>query len=109
MRALNRIEVVGETLRHALHSLVVAVPAWLRTVSSPEWKARYARRDEDDRLPTTRAAWTAFALTIRHYGWRLLAAIDHPETPPWLRQAPAVVILRQVWIQNYLWDGTHLR
>jgi len=36
VRALNRLEVVGETLRHALDSLAVAAPAWLRPRCRPE-------------------------------------------------------------------------
>jgi Transposase domain (DUF772) len=52
VRALNRIEVVGETMRHALNALAVAAPEWLRAVSPPDWRGRYARRAEDDRLPT---------------------------------------------------------
>jgi transposase len=109
VRALNRIEVVGETMRHALNALAVVAPAWLRAVSDPEWQGRYARRAEDDRLPTTQAARAALALTIGHDGWRLLAAVDHPDAPPYLREVPAVAVLRRVWIQNYLWDGTQLR
>jgi transposase len=54
VRALNRLEVVGETMRHALNRLAIVAPEWLRAVSPPEWKDRYARRAEDDRLPTTR-------------------------------------------------------
>jgi transposase len=109
VRALNRIEVVGETMRHALNTLAVVAPAWLRAASDPEWQDRYARRAEDDRLPTTQAARAALTLTIGHDGWRLLAAIDQPEAPSWLREVPAVVILRRVWIQNYWWDGPQLR
>ncbi len=36
VRALNRLEFVGETLRHALNSLAVAAPAWLREVPAVE-------------------------------------------------------------------------
>jgi hypothetical protein len=78
-------------------------------VSPPDWKDRYARRAEDDRLPTTQGARAALALSIGPDGWRWLAAVDHPDAPPWLGEIPAVVIRRQVWIQNYLWDGTQLR
>jgi transposase len=109
VRALNRIEVVGETVRHALNSLAVVAPEWLRTVSPPAWRDRYARRAEDDRLPTTQAARTALTLTIGCDGWQLLAAVDHADTPRWVREVPAVAILRRVWIQNYCWDGTQLR
>jgi transposase len=48
-------------------------------------------------------------LTIGNDGWRLLAAIDHADAPSWLREVPAVAILRRVWIQNYLWDDTQLQ
>jgi transposase len=82
VRALNRIDVVGETLRHALNSLAVVVPEWVRAVSPPEWKDRYARRAGDDRLPTKHTARAALALTIGHDGWRWLAAVDHAEAPP---------------------------
>jgi transposase len=109
VRALNRIEVVGETMRHALDTLAVVAPAWLRAASHPDWSERYTRRAEDDRLPTTQAARAALALTIGHDGWRLLAAIDQLNAPPWLREVPAVAILRRVWLQNYLWDGTQLQ
>jgi transposase len=53
-------------------------------------------------------ARAALALSIRHDGWRWLSAIDHADTPPWLREVPAVAILRRVWRQNYLWDGAQL-
>jgi transposase len=108
VRALNRIELVGETLRHALNGLAVVASEWLRAVSPPEWKGHDARRAEDDRLPAKQAARAALALTIGHAGWRLLSAIDHAEAPPWLREVPAVEILRRVWLQNYWRDGTQL-
>ena len=109
VRALNRIEVVGETLRHALNTLAVVAPEWLRAVSPPEWRDRYTRRAEDDRLPTTQAARAVLTLTIGHDGWQLLSAVDHPDAPPWLREVPAVTILRRVWIQNYWWDSMQLQ
>jgi transposase len=109
VRALNRIEVVGETLRHTLNTLAVVASEWLRAVSPPEWRDRYARRAKDDRLPTTQTARAALTLTIGNDGRRLLAAVDHPDAPPWLRELPAVTILRWVWIQNYWWDGTQLQ
>lgn len=107
VRALTRIEVVGDTMRHALNTLAAVAPEWLPTVHPSEWRGRYTRRAEDDRLPTTQTARTALALTIGHDGWRLLSAIDHPG-PPWLQERPAVVTLRRAWVQNYWWDGTPL-
>jgi transposase len=109
VRALNQIEVVNETMRYALYSLANVAPEWLRTVSPSERKDRYARRAEDDRLPTKQAARATLAPAIGDDGWRLLSAVDHADTPLWLREIPAVVIQLRVWIQNHLWDGTPLQ
>ena len=55
---------------------------------------------------TVRVARAALALTMGHAGWRLRSAVDHPDALPWLREMPAGVILRQVWIQHDRGDGT---
>src|SRR5436190_11433261 len=72
VRALNRLEVVGETLRHALNVLAVVAPDWLGGQVPPEWADRYARRIEDERLPAKHAARDALALTIGTDGTALL-------------------------------------
>ena len=107
VRALNRIEVVGETMRHALNSLAVVAPSWLERHANPEWVAQYARRAEGDRLPTGQAARDALALTIGGDGYALLIALYSAPAPVWLREVPAVDTLRRVWIQQYhLVEGT---
>ena len=40
VRDLNRLELVGETMRHALNSLAVVAPAWLHAHSQPDWVER---------------------------------------------------------------------
>jgi transposase len=109
VRAVNRIEVVGETLRRARQRLASGAPAGWRTVSPAEWPDRYARRAAEDRLPPTPAARAALALAIGPDGWRLRAAREHAAAPPWLRAIPAVVVRRRVWRQHYRWDGTPLQ
>ena len=42
MRAMSRLEVVGETLRHALNVLATTAPDWLRTHTTPAWVDRRA-------------------------------------------------------------------
>jgi transposase len=105
VRALNRIELVGETMRHVLNDLAVVAPDWLRAVSQPPWVERYTRRAEDDRLPTGKEAREARALSIGADGDALLAAIYAAAAPAWLRQVPAVETLRRVWVQNYYRAG----
>lgn len=102
IRALNRLVCVGETLRAALNSLAITVPEWLLEHSDPEWIHRYAHRVEGTQFPTGQAEQQAAAEVIGEDGACLLSAIFDPETPDWLRQIPAVEMLRRVWVQNYL-------
>jgi transposase len=47
LHPLNRLECVGETLRHALNTLAVVAPAWLLGHAPADWFERYRRRFED--------------------------------------------------------------
>jgi len=106
VRALNRLEVVGGTLRYALDSLAVAAPDWLRPRCQPAWQERYARRLEDADLPKGQAAREAFAVLVAGDGHALLGALYAPDAPSWLREIPAVETLRRVWLQQFrLEDG----
>jgi transposase len=53
VRAVNRLECVGETMRHVLNSLAVVAPDWLQAHSHAEWVERYGRRVDDYHLPMT--------------------------------------------------------
>lgn len=101
VRALNRLDLVGETLRHALEALAVAAPAWLRAQAPPEWYDRYGTRVETGRRTLTAAQRDALAAAIGADGLRLLRAVGDPAAPDWLRELPAVETLRWVWLQNY--------
>jgi transposase len=101
VRALNRREGVGETLRHALKTLAVVAPDWLRAQVGPDWYERYGRRIENTRLPEAQAERDALAATIGADGVRLLTALYGSTAPGWLREVPAVRTLRQMWLQHY--------
>jgi transposase len=101
IRVLNRLERVGETLRHALNSLAVVVPDWLRAQVPPEWFDRYGARIENYHLPKTDAARQALAATIGVDGRQLLQAVETATALPWLREIPAVKTLRDVWAEQY--------
>ena len=88
-------------MRHALESLAVVAPAWLLQQVRPEWKERYEQRIQEYRLPESRAERQALAETIGADGFSLLAALADPATPAWLREVPALEILRRVWIQQF--------
>jgi len=109
VRALNRLELVSEALRHALDSLAVAHPAWLRANARAEWAERYARRAEDARLPKRQEGRAERARAVGRDGVALLAAIYGGSAPPWLRELPVVETLRRVWVQNYRLAGDAVR
>jgi transposase len=99
VRELNRLELLGETLRAALNAVATANPDWLRALAPPVWYERYSRRIEDLRLPKTPAAREAYAGQVGDDGFQLLAALDDPEAPPTLAALPAVEAL--VWRRHF--------
>jgi transposase len=101
VRSLNRLECVTETLRAALNALATAAPEWLRAEADPAWLERYDRRAGDHDVPQGEAKRRAHAEQIGRDGHLLLAAIMASGAPIWLRQIPAVELLRQAWLQNF--------
>jgi transposase len=109
IRAVTRLECVGETMRAALNALAVVAPEWLQTQSQLEWLDRYSERIEDYHLPTADSEREQQAQLYGDDGWRLLNAIYASTSPAWLRQVPAVETLRRVWIQQYYYCNARLR
>ena len=54
VRQLNRLEMVGETMRRALNELAAADPEWLGRIAPVEWFQRYGPRMDGIRLPKER-------------------------------------------------------
>jgi transposase len=98
LQTLNRLEGVGETLRHALSVLATVAPDWLQPWAPAVWYDRYSRRFAEDRLPPERPARDALAAQMGTDGRQLRCTIDEPAPPPWLREIPAIQTLRQVWL-----------
>lgn len=73
IRQLNRVEVVGESLRHALNVLASVAPEWLLAQVTPDWFDRYSFRFEQFRLPKTKQKLQQLALTIGEDGHQLLS------------------------------------
>lgn len=109
VRGLNRLELVVEAMRHALNTLAVADPAWLRAHTQAAWVERYARRADRERLPEKPAARDALAVVVGADGYALLGALHAPDAPPGLREIPAAAMLRLVWVQNYTRTDAEVR
>jgi transposase len=105
IRTLNRLELVGETLRAALNELAAAAPDWLRAVAPRAWHERYALRVEDGRLPRSAAEREAYARTVGEDGFELLDWLDEPATPEDLRRLSKVEVLRRVWARHFVREG----
>jgi transposase len=101
IRDLNRLELVGETIRHALNSLAEVAPQWLRQRVPTSWYEEYGPRFEEYRLPRKQQEREALALKVGQDGYQLLNWVYDPETPVELRTLEAVETLRRVWIQQY--------
>ncbi len=101
IRTMNRLECVGETMRHALNVLAEVAPDWLGKHMQPEWGHRYSTRFTDFRLPKGVNERVALAQQIGADGRALLEAVYASFEVPWLRDLPALQTLRQVWIQHY--------
>jgi len=101
IRRLNRVELVGETLRHALEVLAAEAPDWLGVHAQLAWAERYAQRSEEYRMPKGEAKRRALVEQMGADGRAVLAALAAPETPTALRALPAVITLQTVWAQEF--------
>ena len=104
IRNLNRLELVGETMRHALNSLAVVVPGWLRAQVPAEWFDRYSRPFSEWQLSHSELKREELAETIGQDGFDLWEMISQSPQAELLRLVPAVETLRQVWLQQYYVD-----
>jgi len=100
--ALNRLELAGESVRAAVEALAVAHPAWLeQRICVADWTRRYGTPMTSWRPPQSEARRGELAIAYARDGYALLEAVYDPSAPPWLRELPAVDVLRRVLVQNY--------
>ena len=75
VRDLNRLEMVGETLRAALEALAAAVPQWLTGQIDAATVKRYGARIDEWRLPKDQAGRQKLAVQVGRDGYQLLKAV----------------------------------
>ena len=102
VRALGRLELVGETLRAALNEIASIEPEWLHGVAPKSWYERYSRRVEDRRLPRAAPERESYAQTVGEDGFALLDLVEAADAPGSLRQLPQVAVLRTAWARHYV-------
>ncbi|HXZ69726.1 MAG TPA: transposase [Streptosporangiaceae bacterium] len=100
--ALNRLELAGESVRAALEALAAAHPGWLeQRICVPDWTRRYGTPMTSWRPPASKAKQDELAIAYARDGYALLEAVYAVSSPAWLRELPAVEVLRRVLVQNY--------
>jgi transposase len=103
IRTLNRIELVGETLRLALNTLATVHPDWVSAHVDVRWNERYGERIEESSYPQSDAEQIAYGEQMGADGLELLEMVLGETSPIWFRQIPAIQHLHQVWVQNFTW------
>jgi len=101
--ALNRLELAGEAVRAAAEALAAAHPAWLeQRLCVADWNRRYGAPMTSWRPPESEARRQELAIGSARDGYALLEAVYDRSAPGWLRELPAVGVLRRVLLQNYI-------
>jgi len=100
--ALNRLELAGEAVRAVVEALATARPDWLaQRIWVSDWASRYGTPMTAWRPPASQARQDELAITYARDGYALLEAVYEESAPDWLRELPAVDVLRRVLLQNY--------
>ena len=99
---LNRLELAGESVRAALEALTAAHPHWLeQRICVADFARRYGTPMISWHPPASQTGRDELALTYARDGYALLEAVYDRSSPAWLREIPAVDVLRRVLLQNY--------
>jgi transposase len=105
--ALNRLELAGESVRAALEALAAAHPDWVaQRICVSDRARRYGTPLTSWRPPASQAKQEELAIAYARDGYALLEAVCDSSSPAWLRELPAIEVLRQVLVQNYTRDIT---
>jgi transposase len=109
VRAVQRVGCPRQALRLVLNILAEVAPAWPQEHAQPEWAERYDRHNDDAWQPSNKVGYETLAAEVGADGAALLAAVHEVRAPAWLREVPAVQVMRRIWVQNYVPTETGLR
>jgi transposase len=103
-RELNRLELVGETMRQVLEVLATACPNWLSQHLQPDWFDRYGARFEEYRLPKTGPQREELAENIGQDGLYLMEQLLAYPVTTVAYELPAITALGHIWRQQYYYN-----
>ncbi len=85
-----------------MEALAAAHPDWLeQRVCVSDWARRCGTAVTSWRPAASKAEQDELAIACARDGYALLEAVCAGSSPPWLRELPAVDVLRRVLLQNY--------
>jgi hypothetical protein len=87
--------------RPRAEELATVAPEWVLQQVSPDWFERYGARFEAYRLPKEKEERVQLQAQIGADGSHLLTAVYKCASLPWLRELPAVDMMRQIWVEQY--------
>jgi hypothetical protein len=91
-------------VRAALEALAAAHPDWLeQRICVSDWTRRYGTPMTSWRPPASQARREELAVASARDGYALLEAVYDSSSPAWLRELPAVDVLRRVLVQTCTW------
>ncbi|MFM9448105.1 transposase [Streptomyces acidiscabies] len=110
---LNRLELLGESVRAALEALATAAPGWLAesfpTVVLGEWAERYGPRINSWQIPSAKAKREQLGAVFAADAYAICSAAWEDRAPVWVREIEHVELLRQVPVQTAVVDGTDVK
>ncbi|MGI5144063.1 MULTISPECIES: transposase [unclassified Streptomyces] len=74
-----------------------------------DWAKRYGARIDSYRFPKGDNVRQEWAEQVGRDGFTILHAAFAPGAPGWLREIPAVQVLRRAWVEQYHRDGKGVR
>src|SRR5690349_22657131 len=96
------MEQAGKRVRAEVEARAGAHPDWrAQRICVSDWTRRYGTPMTAWRPPASQAKQDELAIAYARDGYALLEAVYGPSSPPWLRELPAVDVLRRVLVQNY--------
>ena len=102
VRDLSRLELVGETLRHALNEAAKVAPEWLRMLAPDDWYERYTKRFEEKPYRRAQRRGPELKAQVGRDGFALMEAVYSSGAPRELRDLTAMELLRHCWLEQFM-------
>jgi hypothetical protein len=100
IRDLERLELLGKTLRAAFEAVAAIDPSWLRSFAPSDWFTQHGARVDAYRLPKSETERLELARRIGADGVTVLAQAWRADAPAFVKALPAVASLRAIWVQQ---------